>query len=106
MTSTRRHLFGAVIINPDQTVMTRLCIIADRLLLDGVISRFLQSETISGNLYMVSSGQSFALPLRVLVDKYLADSQKPSQKIKHDLDKRFPTVGLREKLLARRKTMR
>ncbi len=32
---------------------------------DGVISRFLQSETISGNLYMVSSGQSFALPLRV-----------------------------------------
>lgn len=32
---------------------------------DGVISKFLQSETIAGNLYMVSAGQSFALPLRV-----------------------------------------
>jgi DNA helicase HerA-like ATPase len=32
----------------------------------GVISRFIQSETIAGNLYMVSANQSFALPLRVL----------------------------------------
>lgn len=31
----------------------------------GVISKFIQSETISGNLYMVSANQSFALPLRV-----------------------------------------
>lgn len=49
---------------------------------------------------------NFYLHNRVQVDKYLADSQKASQKIKHDLDKRFPTVGLREKLLARRKAMR
>jgi hypothetical protein len=32
----------------------------------GVISKFIQSETIAGNLYMVSANQSFALPLRVL----------------------------------------
>ncbi len=32
---------------------------------DGVISKFLQAETISGNLYMISAGQSFALPVRV-----------------------------------------
>lgn len=32
----------------------------------GVISRFIQSETIAGNLYMVSANQSFALPLRVV----------------------------------------
>ncbi|MBN1997277.1 ATP-binding protein [candidate division KSB1 bacterium] len=32
---------------------------------DGVISKFLQTETIPGNLYMVSVGQSFALPTRV-----------------------------------------
>lgn len=32
---------------------------------DGVISKFIQTETIPGNLYMVSANQSFALPLRV-----------------------------------------
>ncbi len=32
----------------------------------GVISRFIQSETIAGNLYMVSANQSFALPVRVI----------------------------------------
>jgi len=33
---------------------------------DGVISKFIQSETIPGNLYMVSANQSFALPIRVI----------------------------------------
>lgn len=33
---------------------------------DGVISKFIQTETIPGNLYMVSANQSFALPLRVV----------------------------------------
>ena len=33
---------------------------------DGVISKFIQTETIPGNLYMVSANQSFALPVRVL----------------------------------------
>jgi len=32
---------------------------------DGVIANFLQRETIPGNLYMVSSDQAFALPVRV-----------------------------------------
>jgi len=32
---------------------------------DGVISNFIQRETIPGNLYMVSSEQAFALPIRV-----------------------------------------
>lgn len=32
---------------------------------DGVIASFLQRETIPGNLYMVSSDQAFALPVRV-----------------------------------------
>ena len=32
---------------------------------DGVISKFIQRETIPGNLYMVSSDQAFALPVRV-----------------------------------------
>ncbi|MDE0471890.1 MAG: ATP-binding protein [Ekhidna sp.] len=31
----------------------------------GVISKFIQSETIPGNLYMVSAKQSFAIPLKV-----------------------------------------
>lgn len=31
----------------------------------GVISKFIQSETIAGNLYMVSAKQSFAIPLKV-----------------------------------------
>lgn len=33
---------------------------------DGVVAKFLQTETIPGNLYMVSSTQSFVLPVRVL----------------------------------------
>ncbi len=33
---------------------------------DGVISKFIQTETIPGNLYMVSSDQAFALPVRVI----------------------------------------
>ncbi len=33
---------------------------------DGVIASFIQRETIPGNLYMVSSDQAFALPVRVL----------------------------------------
>lgn len=32
---------------------------------DGVVSNFIQRETIAGNLYMVSSDQAFALPIRV-----------------------------------------
>lgn len=32
---------------------------------DGVIASFIQRETIPGNLYMVSSDQAFALPIRV-----------------------------------------
>lgn len=32
---------------------------------DGVIADFIQRETIAGNLYMVSSDQAFALPVRV-----------------------------------------
>lgn len=31
----------------------------------GVISRFIQNESISGNLYMLSTGQSFVIPIRV-----------------------------------------
>ena len=31
----------------------------------GVILNFLQSETIAGNLYMVSAKQSFVIPLKV-----------------------------------------
>lgn len=33
---------------------------------DGVISKFIQTETIKGNLYMVSADQAFVLPIRVL----------------------------------------
>jgi DNA helicase HerA-like ATPase len=32
---------------------------------DGVIAKFVQRETIKGNLYMVSSDQAFVLPIRV-----------------------------------------
>lgn len=32
---------------------------------DGVVASFIQKETIAGNLYMVSSDQAFALPVRV-----------------------------------------
>ncbi|HEX8334258.1 MAG TPA: ATP-binding protein [Segetibacter sp.] len=33
---------------------------------DGVISRFIQTETIRGNCYMVTADQSFALPLKIV----------------------------------------
>ena len=48
---------------------------------DGVIAKFIQSETIPGNLYMVSANQSFALPVRVLefeklLEKKIYDDSK------------------------------
>ncbi|HCY76130.1 MAG TPA: hypothetical protein DHV28_09440 [Ignavibacteriales bacterium] len=33
---------------------------------DGVVSRFIQTETIKGNCYMVTADQSFALPMKVV----------------------------------------
>jgi uncharacterized protein len=50
---------------------------------DGVISKFIQTETIPGNLYMVSANQSFALPVRVvnfekLVHKIVYEDSKLS----------------------------
>ncbi len=51
---------------------------------DGVVSKFIQSETIKGNLYMVSANQSFAIPLRVawfekLVHKSIYENLKLSE---------------------------
>lgn len=48
---------------------------------DGVVASFIQKETIPGNLYMVSSDQDFALPIRVnefeklVKDKVYKDSK-------------------------------
>jgi len=42
---------------------------------DGVISKFIQSETIPGNLYMVSANQSFALPVRVIEFEKLVENK-------------------------------
>jgi hypothetical protein len=42
---------------------------------DGVISNFIQRETIPGNLYMVSSDQAFALPVRVSEFEKLVESR-------------------------------
>jgi DNA helicase HerA-like ATPase len=42
---------------------------------DGVISRFIQNESIPGNLYMVSAKQSFALPIRVLEFEELVEGK-------------------------------
>lgn len=42
---------------------------------DGVIAKFLQAETISGNLYMISAGQSFALPVRVRLFEDMVENQ-------------------------------
>lgn len=51
----------------------------------GVISNFLQKETISGNMYMVSSNQSFALPMRVVWFEKLVDSKVyTNSKLKFD----------------------
>ena len=39
-----------------------------------MIAKFIQRETIPGNLYMVSSDQAFALPVRVTeLEKLVAD---------------------------------
>lgn len=51
----------------------------------GVISNFLQKETIVGNMYMVSSNQSFALPMRVVDFKKLVDNKVyPDSKLNID----------------------
>lgn len=42
---------------------------------DGVIASFIQRETIPGNLYMVSSDQAFALPVRVHEFEKLIESK-------------------------------
>ncbi len=42
---------------------------------DGVIANFIQRETIAGNLYMVSSDQAFALPIRVSEFEKLVESK-------------------------------
>lgn len=42
---------------------------------DGVISKFVQSETIPGNLYMVSANQSFALPVRIVEFEKLVENK-------------------------------
>ncbi len=42
---------------------------------DGVISKFLQTETIKGNLYMVSADQAFVLPIRVLEFEKLVEGK-------------------------------
>ena len=50
---------------------------------DGVISNFIQRETIPGNLYMVSSDQAFALPVRVdEFEKLVGDKVYPNLKFK------------------------
>jgi DNA helicase HerA-like ATPase len=46
---------------------------------DGVISNFIQRETIRGNLYMVSSDQAFALPVRVSEFEKLVGSKVYSE---------------------------
>jgi DNA helicase HerA-like ATPase len=53
---------------------------------DGVISRFIQRETIKGNLYMVSSDQAFVLPIRVLefekmIEKYVYEDVRFKKQI-------------------------
>ncbi len=42
---------------------------------DGVVANFIQKETIAGNLYMVSSDQAFALPVRVNEFERLVESK-------------------------------
>ena len=50
---------------------------------DGVISDFIQRETIPGNLYMVSSDQAFALPVRVNEFELLVEKNVyPESKLK------------------------
>jgi len=48
---------------------------------DGVIANFVQRETIPGNLYMVSSDQAFALPVRVTeFEKLVVNKVYPESK--------------------------
>jgi DNA helicase HerA-like ATPase len=50
---------------------------------DGVISNFIQRETIAGNLYMVASDQAFALPVRVTeFEKLVKDKVYDDSKFK------------------------
>jgi len=57
---------------------------------DGVIAKFIQSETISGNLYMVSAKQSFAIPLRVMwFEKMVKDKVYKSSRFK---ESEFPEL--------------
>ncbi|MFN3360070.1 MAG: ATP-binding protein [Pseudanabaenaceae cyanobacterium] len=50
---------------------------------DGVIANFIQRETIPGNLYMVSSDQAFALPVRVTeFEKLVGGKVYPEAKFK------------------------
>ena len=42
---------------------------------EGVIANFIQRETIPGNLYMVSSEQAFALPIRVTLFEKLVENK-------------------------------
>ena len=57
---------------------------------DGVIAKFIQSETISGNLYMVSAKQSFAIPLRVMwFEKMVKDKVYKSS---HFTESEFPEL--------------
>jgi DNA helicase HerA-like ATPase len=44
---------------------------------DGVISNFIQRETIKGNLYMVTSDRAFVVPIRVHEFEKLVHKQKP-----------------------------
>ena len=51
---------------------------------DGVIAKFIQSETIPGNLYMVSSNQAFALPVRAVeFEKLVNDKVYPDSKFEN-----------------------
>lgn len=51
---------------------------------DGVISNFIQRETIAGNLYMVSSDQAFALPVRVTeFEKLVAAKTYPESRFQN-----------------------
>ena len=51
---------------------------------DGVIANFIQRETIPGNLYMVSSEQAFALPIRVHeFEQIVKDKIYPESKFKN-----------------------
>ena len=49
---------------------------------------------------------NYYLHNREKVDKYLADGKKADRKILRQLDKEFPNAELREKLLARRRTIK